>query len=68
MEPPPSNHHHHHDGGHPWQGNKYVSNSYCDESSSMEMPSSLFNQRLFRYAGKIGVGHKGKNRLADHLG
>ncbi|KAK1744852.1 hypothetical protein QTG54_004143 [Skeletonema marinoi] len=36
MEPPPSNHHHHHDGGHPWQGNKYVSNSYCDESSSME--------------------------------
>jgi len=36
MEPPPSSHHHHHDGGHPWQGNKYVSNSYCDESSSME--------------------------------
>jgi hypothetical protein len=27
---PPSNHH---DGGHPWKGNKYVSDSYCDESS-----------------------------------
>lgn len=34
MEPPPSNHYqHHHEGGHPWEGNKYVSNSYCDESS-----------------------------------
>mmetsp|Transcript_13141 Transcript_13141/g.21549 ORF Transcript_13141/g.21549 Transcript_13141/m.21549 type:complete len:748 (+) Transcript_13141:68-2311(+) len=29
MEPPPSNHHH----THPWDRNKYVSNSYCDESS-----------------------------------
>jgi len=27
---PPSNHH---DGVHPWKGNKYVSDSYCDESS-----------------------------------
>lgn len=27
MEPPP------YDDGHPWKGNKYVSNSYCDESS-----------------------------------
>ncbi len=35
MEPPPSNHfqHHHHEGGHPWERNKYVSDSYCDESS-----------------------------------
>jgi myosin heavy subunit len=29
MEPPPN----HDDGGHLWKGNKYVSNSYCDESS-----------------------------------
>ena len=30
MEPPPSNHL---ETGHLWRGNKYVSNSYCDESS-----------------------------------